>query len=762
MVEGKNYRITVVTKRIIRLEYSEKGIFTDAPSVLAVNRDISEPDYKVIKGDNGIVLDTGELEIHYNERMFSSDGLWIVVRSTGCEWHYGDNDGNMLGTGRTLDCADGPIPLEPGLFGKKGYAVLDDTGSAVLVNDELVARESDGLDIYFFGFGKDYRGGLKEFFELSGRVPMIPRYVLGNWWSRYHKYSEASYNELLDRMENENIPLSVAVIDMDWHVTDVPAKYGSGWTGYTWNKELFPDYKRFLKGLKKRGLASTLNLHPADGIRAFEDQYERVAKRLGLDPSTEETIDFDMYDAGFRDAYFKDIMEPFEDDGVDFWWIDWQQGTKCGKSDIDPLLLLNHYHYVMSQRNGKRGLIFSRYSGAGAHRYPVGFSGDTITTWKSLRYQPFFTYNASNIGYGWWSHDIGGHMMGDKNEERLIRWIQFGVFSPIMRLHSSNSPFFNKEPWNVSEPYRSVMGEFMRLRHRLVPYLYTMNHMANKEGRMLIEPMYYMLPEDDAAYEVYTQYTFGSELIVGAVCEPGDEMLRMAKVNMLIPDGRWYDIFTGKRYNGRNRLNLYRKLDSIPVLLKEGGIVPESLEDTKNGTENPAAMRLLVGYGKDGAFEMYEDDGISKECETNCVTTTYTVGHKDSKKTVVIEIGKAQGALSLIPEKRSYEVVLYGVTGCKSEYEVETDPENKFVKVIIPEFSVSEGKKIVLSEVIEEKTDKIREIFDIMENAWCETLVKEAVLRKAEEYNAGEGFYEWLAQSDVDTRIKDALKEVDA
>lgn len=116
------------------------------------------------------------------------------------------------------------------------------------------------------------------------------------------------------------------------------------------------------------------------------------------------------------DAYF-DMHHRMEAEGVDFWWLDWQQGGVTRQKGLDPLWMLNHMHYLDSGRGGNWPLTFSRYAGPGSHRYPVGFSGDTIVTWESLAFQPQFTATASNIGYGWWSHDIGGHMFGYRNEE---------------------------------------------------------------------------------------------------------------------------------------------------------------------------------------------------------------------------------------------------------------------------------------------------------------------------------------------------------
>lgn len=154
--------------------------------------------------------------------------------------------------------------------------------------------------------------------------------------------------------------------------------------------------------------------------------------------------------------------------GVDFWWIDWQQGTKSKMKGLDPLWLLNHYHMLDINRDGNNSVILSRYAGMGSHRYPLGFSGDTVVCWKSLDFQPYFTALASNAGYTWWSHDIGGHMFGKGDNELYLRWLQFGVFSPINRLHSSNKGM-SKEPWNypqvenIAEDFCACVIDFCRI-----------------------------------------------------------------------------------------------------------------------------------------------------------------------------------------------------------------------------------------------------------------------------------------------------------
>ncbi len=758
MVCGDKYRISVLTDRLLRLEYSENGQFEDRPTMMVENRALKH-DIKSVRREGGLLyVETEELLLTYNEKEFTSNGLFVELKKFGTCWHYSheyvSSGRNLRGTARTLDNKDGGCELEGGIFGQDGYAIINDSASPVIVYDEdnrdgkFIQRENDALDLYFFGYGRDYYGALKDFYALCGKTPMIPRYALGNWWSRYYRYTEESYNEVLADFEREQIPLSVAVIDMDWHVTKVDPKYGSGWTGYTWDKKLFPDYKRFLKHLHERGLSVTLNLHPADGVRAFEDMYKEVASSMGIDPATEEAVTFDFEDPAFRAAYFDKIMHPYEKDGVDFWWIDWQQGTGLKAGDVDPLILLNHYHYKDQEGRNIRPMIFSRYAGPGSHRYPIGFSGDTVCTWKSLKFQPFFTSTASNIGYGWWSHDIGGHMMGDKSNERLIRWIQFGVFSPIMRLHSTSSPFFNKEPWTVEEPYHTVMQEFLRLRHRLVPYLYTENYRAYKEDKPLVRPMYYDNPDNADAYSVENEYGFGEQLIVGAITDPVDADLRLGYVNMLIPGGRYADIFTGMVYNGGKRRKLYRDINTIPVLLREGGILPLAGDDRSNTTANPTEMEIIVVAGADGRYELYEDDGSSMEyLDGRFATTCLEV--QSSGDDLKFIVSPAKGDLSLIPAIRNIKVHVLGAVSQKGEK----------IVMELRDVDVSKGSFAEVKNIRLCGNDHREEVFKLLDRAWISNNVKDMVYGAVSAMDDAD-FLAWLSGADVSEALKDAIEEI--
>jgi hypothetical protein len=664
VVQGDRWRITVLTPGLVRLEWADDGVFEDRASTFALHRDLPVPPFDVTDGEGALEIVTDRLRLTYDRGPFTPAGLSIQGRGNVSNyrsvWRYAEPVRDLGGTTRTLDDVDGRAPLEPGVVSRFGLAALDDSRSFLFEDDGWVSpREGDRIDIYVFAFGHDYAAALEALYAVSGPTPVLPRWALGNWWSRYHAYSAGEYLALMDRFAEERVPFSVAVLDMDWHRVDsVPERYGSGWTGYSWEPTLFPDPKGFLAELHRRGLRATLNVHPADGVRAFEDAYRAMAEALGRDPDGDEPIAFDITDRRFLEAYFDVLHHRLEEQGVDFWWLDWQQGQYSRIAGIDPLWMLNHFHFLDSGRDGRRPLTFSRYAGPGSHRYPVGFSGDSHITWASLHFQPEFTATASNIGYGWWSHDVGGHIFGERDDELATRWVQLGLFSPILRLHSSSNPFLVKEPWLFPREARDAMGEALRFRHRLVPYLHTMNHRAAAEGVPLVRPMYHVAPDDPRAYTVPNQFAFGSELVVAPITTPRDRVTLRGAARAWLPGGVWIDVFTGTVYDGDRAIELHRDLGAIPALLRAGGILPLAAEDDLDATRNPERLELLVAPGADGAFTLVEDDGTGatpQDIPTARTTITWRQGQG------VLTIGPADDPHALLPRERTWTVTVLGV-----------------------------------------------------------------------------------------------------
>lgn len=703
VVRGEKYRITVLTEQMLRLEYSEDGVFEDRATRFAFNRAFDTPEFESYHEDGLLHIVTKHLHLRYDEKAFTDYGLQIFVDGTSY-WAYGVKGRNLGGTTCTLDNVNGACALDDGLLSAaNGFYAYDDSKTIAIGEDGWpVPVTGERTDLYFFGYGRNFEQCIKDFYKLSNPVPLLPRYTLGNWWSRYYAYSDKEYYKLLDDFKAKNIPFSVAVIDMDWHITETPdkIKYGSGWTGYTWNKELFPSPEEFLAELKRRGLRNTLNLHPRDGIRAYEEVYPALCRRLGKDESEGRQIEFDISSREFTEAYFDTVINSLEDSGVDFWWIDWQQRGGTRLEGYDVLWMLNHTHYVDSARRGERPLTFSRYAGVGSHRYPIGFSGDTHVTWESLAFQPYFTSTAANAGYSWWSHDIGGHMFGNHDEELESRWVQYGVFSPIMRLHSTNNPYNSKEPWNYGS-YEGIMCDFLRLRHRLVPYTYTMMYRGTEEGIPMVRPFYHKYSNRTHLYDVKNEYLFG-DMIVSPITERKDSESGLARAKVWLPHGIFIDFFTNRVYNGYDAtFDVYRTDENMPVFVKAGSVIPLAVLDGENGVENPKALELYVYGGDSGEFTMVEDNGrVGDSLEVTRTKYTFAYG-KESR----LSFTAAGGAG--VPDKRGYSVKfiafakpekLYAIiNGQRKELEYKYNETEHTVEASIGTVCTGDGVEVVLA-----------------------------------------------------------------
>ena len=762
MVSGSKYRFTILTPSLIRMEYSKQGVFEDRASQSVFFRDFPENKFSTECSDGLLKIETENLIVTYKENEeFSADTLSVKLKIEPASiWHFGEDFEDLGGTARTLDEANGEIPLGKGVCSRNGFSIMDDSDTMLLNEIGWVeVRVPETVDCYFWGYGFNYLDAVKDLYRLTGVPPMLPAYALGNWWSRYHDYTQDEYQELIERFEKEDIPFSVSVVDMDWHITEIPEeckngegkRFENGWTGYSWNKELFPDYKAFLKFLKDHNLKTSLNLHPAQGVGCHEDMYEEMALACGIDPATKERVRLDILSPEFMEKYFDILHHPYEEDGVDFWWMDWQQGTsywwiheenKDGNMQdereiLDPLWMLNHLHIADIKRNGKRPMFFSRYSGPGSHRYPVGFSGDTLVTWESLDFQPYFTATSSNIGYGWWSHDIGGHMGGYRDDELITRWIQLGVFSPINRLHSSNTDFIRKEPWCFEEKTEAIMKDWLRLRHLLFPYIYTMNYRNYTDLEPLVQPMYYAYPKKSVAYEVKNQFMFGSELMVAPITKPNNKITQLGSTDVWLPEGDWFDFFAGTHYTSKagRTLSVHRKINDYPVFAKAGAIIPmQNAYVLEPGND----LDVVIFPGKSNRFMLYEDAGDGSEFENGeFVKTEMTLEWSENP---VFTVKPAAGALSLLPETRNYQFILKGfhenisVTALVDGKEVASaatyDSDTFSMIFNVAASTASEIKLVICGEtLITDNGDALMRCSNLMQKACFDIATKSEVMK---------------------------------
>lgn len=720
IVQGPNYRFTVLTDRLIRYEWAEDGKFEDRASTFAVNRDFPVPKFHVYEeGDNDLEIVTDYFILSYDKQRPTPSGLMVSfnakITEWGAQWRFGNQirTRNLGGTARTLDEIDGRCDMGHGVNSTDGYAEIDDTHSMLFDGEGWIASRMPGdrIDGYLFGYGHDYRGAVKALYQLSGPQPLLPRWALGNWWSRYYAYTQDEYIKLMDKFGSKGIPLSVAVIDMDWHLVSDPRVPHAGWTGYTWDDKLFPDPEAFGRELHSRNLKITLNDHPAMGIHHHESSYEEMAKFLGHDTSNKDPILFDPTNKKFMEAYLSILHRNIEKQACDFWWIDWQQGNFSRTPNVDPLWMLNHFHFLdnaleeagaatsSTGASEKRPLIFSRFAGPGSHRYPVGFSGDTVISWASLAFQPEFTNTAANIGYGWWSHDIGGHMFGRRDDELTTRWVQYGVFSPINRLHSSNSAWSSKEPWCYRAEHEAVITKYMKLRHRLLPFLYTRNVIGVREGEPLCQPLYWHYPKTKEAYGHPNEYFYGSELLVSPIVEPRNAQSNMGSVNTWLPPlGRFVDIFTGIVYDGDREVMMHRRLEEYPVLMHEGSIVALDADDApKNGCLNPNGFEVLVCVGKDGQSSVLEDPADDSQA----------VSDGSKERGAHIQFDQASGQLKANVTGRTWTFRFLALTSVPKDLKISVDGKDitKDATVTIEQYPEVPSLLVKIPQVMADKAE---------------------------------------------------------
>ena len=700
-------RFTVLTPELIRMEWAADGKFEDHASFVFLNRRLPVPHYSksLTDGEHKLTIQTSALSLTYTpsaDGRFTPEDLSIELTVDGkpVEWHPGLIDPeNLEGTTRTLDGALGGKTKEPigqGLISRSGWALVDDSTRPLFDSADfrflqgekspwpwVIERPAgERQDWYFFGYGHDYHKALGDYVRVAGRIPLPPRFAFGTWWSRYWAYSDQEIEEIIRGFHENSTPLDVFVIDMDWHInfnqlramgegvetSQAPfpdfigdqSHHPLGWSGYTWNKLLFPDPTQFLDKLHANGLKTSLNLHPASGIQPWEEHYPEMARAMGIDPATKKYVPFDPTNKKWATNYFKLILHPLEKQGIDFWWLDWQQELDTKMPGVNNTWWLNYLHFTDQEREGKRPLLFHRWGGLGNHRYQIGFSGDTISVWPSLAFQPWFTATAANVGYAYWSHDIGGHMPGAVEPELYTRWVQFGAFSPILRTHTTKNPESERRIWAYPEPYSSILRSTFQLRYALQPYIYTEARRTYDTGVAFFRPLYYDWPEANDAYTSKDEYLFGNEMLAAPVVTASDKVSGLSTEQVWLPKGEWIEWPTGKQFTGPTTVERNFSIDQTPVYLKAGAIVP--MQPPMRYTGEKPVDPLIVNVwplqpGTTSSYSVYEDSGVAVEYQRG-VFTRMPIKARQTGDTLKVEIGPVQGSFPGMLKRRSYEVRL--------------------------------------------------------------------------------------------------------
>ena len=674
VVRSGKARFTVLTPEMIRIQYSDRSLFEDRATFAIVNRRLPVPAFTAVEKDGYLEIKTSALTLKYkiggviDGRKPSAEVLNISMQLNGRPvlWYPGKDDAmNLKGTTRTLDGQIGDNKrqeLENGLLSRAGWSIIDESplarrgdGSTTFAFDKQVDGidwvaepiDKQAIDWYFLGYGHQYKKALGDFIKVAGRQPMPPLYVLGYWYSKYQRYTSDEFMEIVNDVKRFNIPMDVMIFDMDWHT--------QGWTGWTWDRTAIPDPEGLIDWMHQHGLKVSLNLHPADGVDDDEDFFNDLREDMGLDKQTKR-VPWNLSDGRFYHNMFKHIIRARERQGVDFWWLDWQQNLTSKYVDgLGETFWCNHVFYndMRLNRPNHRPLIFHRWGGLGSHRYPIGFSGDSFTTYGTLAWQPYFTATASNVGFGYWGHDLGGHQQtGGNDPEIYLRWMQFGVFTPIFRTHATNWEGIERRIWKYSN-FPSLL-ETVKLRYALMPYIYTAARQAYDTGVSLCRPLYYEWPEVNNAYLFEDEYMFGDDILVAPVVTKPESDGMTARRTWL-PEGRWFDVCRNKVVEGNRTFTDRYAMEEIPYFFRAGSVIVNN-PPMMNLNTRPDRLILKVVPGGNGQTKLYEDEGDTEGYKQGAYTTT-TISHEGNTLTILPREGKFAG----MPESRSYTVEFLAV-----------------------------------------------------------------------------------------------------
>jgi hypothetical protein len=560
---------------------------------------------------------------------------------------------------RGLDGVDRGATTTPGLLYQDGWSLLDDSPSAIFnpSTHSVTPRPDHGgkayQDGYVFGYGQDYTQGLQDLATLTGPPKLLPRWTYGVWYSEYYDRTAADFeNVIVPKFRSEGVPLDVLVVDTDF-------KSPNQWNGWEIDPAKFPDPAAFFAWAHSQGLHDSLNIHPS--ILASDPQFaqaQATAKgKLQRGSCSGGGADCYVFDFGDPDQLkaFLGLHRTMEQQGTDFWWLDWCcDGSSSSAPGVTPDSWINQAYALDTDKLVGRGFAFSRAYGslqAGGYSGPVGlptgpwadkrntlhFTGDTTSDWATLQFEVGYTPGESAAtGMASISHDIGGHTNGLQEpgsepgstklpDDLYARWVQFGTFQPIDRLHSNHS---DRLPWQYGTAAKDSAEKFLNLRENLVPYTYTLAHESNTTGVPIVRPLYLQYPDQQEAYAQDTaEYLYGPDVLVAPATTPGST----ATTSVWFPAGStWTDWFTGKTYQGGTTAQVTTDLNSMPVFIRSGGIVATRTGNVTNDVQNAlTAATVTVAGGDHGSFSLYEDNGTSTDPDQSTTTAIrYTkTGH---------------------------------------------------------------------------------------------------------------------------------------
>jgi len=512
------------------------------------------------------------------------------------------------------------------------------------------------LDYVVF-YGPSADSVIAAYRNLSGNVPMLPRWAYGFWQCRERYTSGTHLVETVREFRRRNLPMDVIV--QDWQYWGK-----NGWGVPQFDETHYPNPSGFIKELHD------LNAHFNISIWSNPDKNSRIGREyVAKNRYIPNSPWLDYFNPETRKEYWNTLKENLFIHGVDSWWMDATEPENDALRGVKTYMGLGNFYRLTyplfvsqavyeGQRkttSEKRVCIMTRSAFLGQQRYgTINWSGDVGGDWDAYKRQIVAGLNYTITGLPYWTTDIGGFFRpgnsqytDEKYQELLTRWYQWSVFNPIFRIHGYQS---ETEPWKYGEIVEENMRNMLNLRYLLLPYIYSEAWQIKKNGSTMMCPLVMDFREDATAIDQPFEYLFGKSILVAPVTEPG-----VNEWNVYLPkSASWFDFWTGKQFKGGQTITTSAPLNIIPLFVRAGSIIPMG-PFIQYSTEKSDPVEIRVYPGADGEFTLYEDENDNYNYEKGLYST---IEFKWDDATNTLNIGKRQGHFPRMLKTRTFQVVI--------------------------------------------------------------------------------------------------------
>ena len=646
IIKGEKYRFTLLTERLIRLEYSENGKFTDNLTVSIRNREFPKPEFNIIDTSTTLEIKTKYFHIVYEKeaplvgpKNNPSMYFYVKINDTDETWYPNKKDKeNIKGNYRSLnDNLNGET-----LFSRNKYAVIDESLSPVIDENGYFSFYKNKTDIYLFVYNNDFSLALQDYLRLTGKASLIPKYSFGNILLDNRKVNSDIVIKTIEEFKNRDIYLSTYIL----------GNFSKDNTVFLFDKERFENPKELAKNIHKLGIFLGIKVNPKNGFNPEELNY--VELRKFLSPDSNNVIPCEGNDAKFIDTYIKSLIRPIKENGIDFIMNDYE-------GDIYSMWGLNHYTYLNeSRKESTRAFIISKNSTISPHLYPITYTGDYLSSFEILekiieRQNSYY----STLGIMQASF-INGSNNYINNPNLYIRSLQYSVFSPVNILQFSDLKYNISKPWDYGGEYLNLSRELLNLRQRLIPLLYSEYYNYSHKGFLMFQPLYFSMPDALKYKEYKREYYLANTFLIVPIVNDFIKSTRYTKVDYFLPKGNWYNYFNSEFYEGAKKYSSYFRIDEYPVFVRPGSVIVKNNDLYPYSYTNPKNLLIEFFPGAGKTYMLYEDDGITqKYLEGNYMKTQ--ISYRNELKEYTIDIKPIEGKSGVIPEFRNYTLVFKNI-----------------------------------------------------------------------------------------------------